>query len=109
MRFYYNDQMVRTSKNRHYKFAVVWEREGAETVSCLACSETKENAERSLQREIAAQKRIAQSNLHFHNDPENTESEWYKEYFGADFDAQKAFEDHIESLKNIKVVELREV
>ena len=58
MRFYYNGELVRTSKNHIYTHAVI----NTENNACMGCRANKENAEAIITSEIASnEKRIANS------------------------------------------------
>lgn len=58
MKFYYNGELVRTSKNHIYTHAVI----NTENNACMGCRANKENAEAIITSEIASnEKRIANS------------------------------------------------
>lgn len=51
MKFYYNDQLMRTSKNHNYTHAVVIEREDG-TIRCYGCHKDRKGCEAEITREI---------------------------------------------------------
>lgn len=55
MKFYYNNELVRTSKSRHYKYAAIWVEN--DKVYCYGCSETIKGAE-SAKRGASYQQRL---------------------------------------------------
>lgn len=104
MKFYYNDKVIRTSKTMRYKFAVISEH--GEGVKVFSCSETRVNAQKSLDKIKRDRLRIAESNLKFAKNSNNTA--WLKERYGEDFNAETQYQNDIESIKNYKIVELEE-
>ena len=101
MKFYYNGKLIRTSKTRHYKYAI-----GTEEYGFSTCSETLGNAQKHLQQKINRHIETAKSNLNFAKNPENLE--WLKERYGADYDADKRYKEDMERVKLYKIVELEE-
>lgn len=53
MKFYYNGQLMRTSKNHNYTHAVVIEREDG-TIRCYGCHKDRKGCEAEITREINA-------------------------------------------------------
>lgn len=51
MKFYYNGQLIRTSKNHHYTHACIEITENG--IRCIGCSSTKAGAEKMKAREIS--------------------------------------------------------
>jgi hypothetical protein len=101
MKFYYNDKLVRTSKTRHYKYAV-----GSEYSGFTTCSETLENAKRALEQLVRLNTATAKSNLEYAKDPEHLAE--LKKVFGADYDPEKSYTTAIENIKRFRIVELVE-
>lgn len=103
MKFYYKGQLVRTSKTRNYKYAIV--RENGDKIKVYACSETRENAQKRLQAEINYQTQRAEDELKWCKIPKNYE--WCVEYYGK-CDPEADYKQRLENIKEIKIVELEE-
>ena len=103
MKFYYNGQLVRTSKTRHYKYAIV--RKYGDKVKVYACSETLENAQKRLETEKRDQKERAESNLKWCKIPENYQ--WCVEYYGA-CNPEADYQQRLENINHLTIVELEE-
>ena len=104
MKFYYNGQLVRTSKTRNYKYAII--REIGDKIKVYACSETMQNALKRLQSEKADQTRRAESNYKWCKIPENYK--WCVEHYGK-CDPEAEYKEYLEMIKNIKIVELETI
>lgn len=104
MKFYYNGQLVRTSKTRNYKYAIIRENEGK--IKVYACSETKQNALKRLQSEKAYQTQRAKDELEWCKIPENYK--WCVENYGK-CDPEAEYKERLEMIKNIKIVELETI
>jgi hypothetical protein len=100
MKFYYKGKLIRTSKTRHYKYAIGCEAYG------FSCSETLENAQRQLDQKARQCLATAKSNLSFSQDPKNLA--WLKERYGEDFDPIEAYKKALELIKTLAIVELEE-
>jgi len=116
MKFYYKDQLVRTSKNHHYTHAVIRETENG--FSTFACASSRELAERAKAQEINWYKAQGER-LHKHLEAiENGKSEYYSKgrYFRVTperlEEIKKALAEHNEMIKRLdatlKVVEIEE-
>lgn len=103
MKFYYNGKQVRTSKTRHYKYAIV--REVGDKVIVYACSETRENAYKRLQAEKNEQRARAEGELKWSKKPENFK--WAVEFYG-EYNPEADYQKALENIEKIKVVELEE-
>jgi hypothetical protein len=105
MKFYYNGQLIRTSKTRHYKYAIGT----SDTGKYPICSETLENAQKALD---ALKNRIrhnAEENYKFDLNPEN--QEFLKKFYGDrydQYDARAAYERAIARVQLAEIVELEE-
>lgn len=104
MKFFYNNKLVRTSKTKRYKYAVI--RESGDDIKVFACSETRANAQKALERTKNEHARIAKSNLDFGKKPEKLE--WLKQTYGEEYDAETEYKKFIETINNYKIVELEE-
>lgn len=104
MKFYYNGQLVRTSKTRNYKYAIV--RESGDKIKVYACSETLENASKRLQSEKAYQTQRAEGDLKWGKIPENYK--WCVEHYGK-YDPEAEYNKRLEMIKDIKIVELETI
>jgi len=101
MKFYYNGQLVRTSKTRHYKYAIGSEEHGFKT-----CSETLDNAKKQLDAKKRYYLQVAKSNLEFAKKPENLK--WLKEEYGEDYDPEVTYKNELAHANACKIVELEE-
>lgn len=105
MKFYYNGKLIRTSKTRHYKYAIGT----SDTGKYAICSETWENAQKALD---ALKRRIieaAENNYKFDQDPKN--QEFLKKYYGDrydQYDARAAYERAKARVQYAEIVELEE-
>lgn len=102
MKFYYNGKLIRTSKTRHYKYAI-----GSEECGFSSCSETLENAKRCLEQKVKQCIETAKSNLKFAQIPKNLV--YLKEKYGENYDPIERYKNELNSAKQYKIVELEEM
>jgi hypothetical protein len=105
MKFYYNGKLIRTSKTRHYKYAIGT----SDTGTYPTCSETMENAQKALDDLKRRIIRNAEENYRFDQDPKN--QEFLKKYYGDrydQYDARAAYEKAIARVQLAEIVELEE-
>lgn len=103
MKFYYNGQLIRTSKTRHYKYAII--HESGDKLKVFACSETRENAQKRLESEIRYRTQQAEEEMKWQKIPQNYE--WCVQHYGK-CDPEVEYKKRIEWIKTFKVVELEE-
>ncbi len=101
MKFYYNGKLIRTSKSRHYKYAI-----GIEGTGFPRCSETLENAKKQLEQEVKERIETAKNNLLFAEKPENLA--WLKERFGEDYNPVEEYKKALKRAQMVTIVELEE-
>lgn len=104
MKFYYNDKVIRTSKTMRYKFAVI--SENSEGVKVFACSETRANAQKALEKTKNEHTKIAKNNLEWAKKPENLN--WLKNEHGEGYNAETEYKNFMERINNYKIVELEQ-
>lgn len=102
MKFYYNGKLIRTSKTRHYKYAVGT----SDTATYARCSETLANAQKALDELKRRIIEVAESNFKFAQNPENLA--WLKERYGEQYDAEERYKKEIARLQLAEIVELEE-
>lgn len=106
MKFYYKEQLVRTSKTRHYKYAVgTIKKDGS--LSCWSCHETRESAEKQMQSKRNECRRIAQSNREWAKKSEEN-MEYFRKFYGSDYDPDEQYKAVMAGLGDIKVFEIEE-
>ena len=105
MKFYYNGKLIRTSKTRHYKYAI-----GTSDTGCYAtCSETWENAQKALDALKNRIRKTAEENLKFSQNPKN--QEFLKKFYGDrydQYDPQAEYQKAIARIQLAEIVELEE-
>lgn len=102
MKFYYNGKLIRTSKTRHYKYAIGT----SDTGTYATCSETMENAQKALDNLKKRIREVAESNYKFAQNPENLA--WLKERYGEQYDAEERYKKEISRVQFAEIVELEE-
>lgn len=102
MKFYYNGNLVRTSKTRHYKYAVGT----SDTATYARCCETFASAQKALDELKRQIIKVAESNYKFAQNPENLA--WLKERYGEQFDAEERYKKAIARVQFAEIVELEE-
>jgi hypothetical protein len=103
MKFYYNGELIRTSKTRHYKYAIGC----SDTKGYATCSETWENAQKALDALKNRIRQTAESNLKFDQDPKN--QEFLKKYYGDRYDTYDPLAEYKRALARVQFAEIVEL
>lgn len=106
MKFYYKEQLVRTSKTRHYKYAVGAINEDG-SLACFSCHETRESAEKQLQSKRNECRRIAQNDAAWAKKSEKNLQKC-REFYGNDWDPDEHVKNVVSGLGSMKVFEIEE-